>query len=359
MYHVLFNAIECEVDIGINHFSFHVKAGQPFGGIHSINSGSKDVDIIHFQHGEGVRYGYWLNPGQLYYCTYNTETEQYELFEDTDEERYDARFHELQKRGLLVQYPRIDENNIWDELTNYVKWDTISRIYDVPKGTHFAHMDSSMSTVEESERLRTHIDGTTENENPLNYTLVNFKSNEALRPEHRMHDFYDKSYYLYEVVLQRASMLGSLNNYLSELQVSFLNCIMFANYGSSMQWHNLVELLLSSDRFDRFEELDELLTTEFQNFPQDYVDMLVNTECWTRMMSTHQSHLPKLSTLFKTHPTFKQLFPKDVVENRARQESEGDSDSDVDPYQSDTTIEMNATSEDEDEPTLASGIFHQ
>lgn len=48
MYNVLFSSIERDVDVGINHFSFHLQKGQPFGGIKGIVSGSREVDLIHF-----------------------------------------------------------------------------------------------------------------------------------------------------------------------------------------------------------------------------------------------------------------------------------------------------------------------
>lgn len=342
MYHILFSSVEQEVDIGINHFSFHVKAGQPFGGIHSINGGS--VDILHFQTEGGVRYGYWLLPGNRYYCQYSSESELYEVYEDSDASRYHSKFEEFRQRQLLVRYPQIDENDTWNELTRYINWKTISKVFDLPLESHIGFMDSSMSTMEES-KLLTKVDKNKDisKDKFLKYTAINFKSKEAIRPDHMMNDFYDRSYYLYEVILNSH---GSVYNLFSELQVSYLNCVMFGNYGSSMQWHSIVELLLTSDRFTQYKELDELLIAEFRNFPDEYIEMLINTECWTRILPRHHDNLPMVTSHFKNHP----LLPlhKDI----------DNEESDIDPYQSDHSIEMNATSEDEDQPALVSGIYH-
>lgn len=348
MYHVLFSAIEKEVDIGINHFSFHVKAGQPFGGIHSISSGSTEVDILHFQSNDGMRYGYWLSPGFRYYCQYNSETELYEVLEDPDESRYCSKFRELQQKQLLVQYPKVDENDTWTELTRYINWRTVSRVYNLPNKQHKAFMDSSMSTVEEAERLK---DRLPDSKFPvLEYTRINFKSREAIRSDHVMHDFHNRSYYLFEVILPRMFQ-GSIYHYFSELQVSYLNTVLFANYGSSMQWHNLVELLLTSESFNQYSLLDELLLAEFQNFPEEYISTLINAECWTRLIAHHHHHhtnLPQLANYFKQNP----LLP-------FQPPSDDNDDEEIDPYQSGDSIGMNATSEDDDGPAIISGVYHQ
>lgn len=102
-------------------------------------------------------------------------------------------------------------------------------------------------------------------ERTLNFTMIKFKSKEAIRIGHEMNDFQDKSFYLNEIILKKYYD-SSIDNLFGELQFAFLNTILFCNYASSLQWHNILELICFSKQVEqeKIDELDHILQVQIK-----------------------------------------------------------------------------------------------
>lgn len=361
MYNVLFSSIERDVDVGINHFSFHLQKGQPFGGIKGIVSGSREVDLIHFISEGSLRYGYWITPGLKYYCVYNSDAELYEIHIDSNCAGYEEKLRRYESQSMLVQYPRLDENDTWYSLTSEIRWYNVSKLFSLTTDDKIAYMDSSMTTIEEAkilqDRLQQTVGHSDHDNKTLRYAYINFKSREAIRDTHKMEDFYDKSHYLFDVVLPQ-QFRDSMSAYMGELQMSFINAMFFASYGSSMQWHNLLQLLCDSNRFEQYKRLDEVVSVQINNIPEEYFDTLINRECWTKLLKAHHSQLPN------TYNSMQTRFPELIPATAGHNDCDCDSDPGTGPVPdpmlgSDSEIEMNATSDEEDTPTVVSQVHHR
>ena len=250
---VPFTSAPIDVIIGIDQYSFNVKANQPFQGIKNIPTGH--IHVIHFQHADdsSMRYGYWFDCSMgNFYVWYNDSEGLFRMKEELDDAKFENIVHDFEERQAMVSYPRIDEDDTWYKLIEFVQVDKIREVVR-QKENQFFYVDSSMTTVQENELLKFSLQKAGskmengDDEDPadcLNYTITNFKSREAIRPGHEMEDFLDKSYYLNTVML-RGVFRNSYNNYFGELQFAFLNAMFFGNYGSSLQWHAMIELILS------------------------------------------------------------------------------------------------------------------
>lgn len=320
-----------DLQIAIDFSSFEVKAGNGFGGIKNLPEG---IHVISFtsqtgaNSSESIRYGYWFEVGthsNNYYAQYD-ETEQiYKLMQEPDCEKYveiSHRFH-----SLMVNYPQIEEiDHTWLEFTEYVRMDQVSKIL----GSHPGYADSSMTTLEEIRWLNEKLKQGQKNDTPFfKYTTVKFKSRDAIRDDRKMEDFLDKSYYLNEKIVKREYQ-GHINRLLGELQMAFLNVILFGNYGSSLQWHNLIELVCFSSEVDRktIERLDKCVAQQLHKLPEEY-HTLINEDVWQRcLVKSFQS-----GSLTRTREAMQEVLP---------------------------SIDSGFPSdEDDDKPTIAGGVYYQ
>ncbi|SCU97884.1 LADA_0H09032g1_1 [Lachancea dasiensis] len=305
---IFIDRIDQPVTFGIDLYSFDVKPNQPFHGFKKVPRDPR-FHIVHFQHSTvGVRYGYYFEADKLEYLQFEYDRTQ-ELYKprslETEEARRDGYNKFQQLHPLMVPYPSVDEGDSWFEITKFVKMLDVK--YIAGCSGHFVYMDSAVTTEEEKGILRKalakgrHTGGTglggpvPQEELSLNYSAIVFKSKDAIRPEHKMQDFLDKSYYLNEVILPRHHH-SSIYSLFGELQWAFLNALMFGNYASSLQWHNIVELLAFSSRIKTvlLAELDALLAAQLASLPSFYVDTLLNEDVWVRVLhdSHHSTELP-------------------------------------------------------------------
>lgn len=276
----------CPIDIvvGIDSVTFELRKGQPFGGIKNIPPG---IHVVHWGD-ESMRYGYWFDTQQKYCIRY---TEAFELVRVSDDDTYEK---ELASHWqFMVTYPEIKQ---WQQLAQYVSQEQVHNI----TGSALGYADSSMTTAEETELLNRTLAGSRStasapvDEHKFHYQMVKFKSSQAIREDHKQEDFLDKSYYLNHVLLPQVYN-HRFDRLLGEMQFAFLNAMVFGNYGSSMQWHTLIELICLSSRVssDTMSRVDRVLSLQLASLQQEYVDFLLNPAVWDRVLndSFQRGHL--------------------------------------------------------------------
>lgn len=288
--------IKQDVIIGIDLYSFEVKAAQPFFGVKNVPL-LPTLHVIHFQQTEnGLRYGYWFETDQNAYMQFQYDATK-ELFvpkyQIDDQSRNDA-YNRFQKtQHLMIAYPSVDEEDRWHELTKHVRWSAVK--HSTASGGYFAYVDSVMTTTEENNLLSKVLANRCESskreivvpdtEAVLNYTPIVFKSTEAIRPQYKMEDFLDKSWYLGHVILPRYHH-NSFYALLGEFQWAFLNAMLFANYGSSLQWHSILELVCFSSTIapEHVRAFDEVVAHQLTVIPAPYCETLLNEQVWSKCM---------------------------------------------------------------------------
>ncbi|SCV01370.1 LANO_0F11452g1_1 [Lachancea nothofagi CBS 11611] len=304
---IFIERIEQAVTFGIDVYSFEVKPDQPFHGFKSIPQEPR-IHVVHFQHSEnGMRYGYYLESDSNYVqFDYDRAKELYVPRSlESDQDRKDAYYKFQELSSFMVAYPSVDEGDSWQEMTKFVKWLDIK--YIAGSSGQFVYMDSAITTEEEKKVLVGVLTSRgqgyreslpAQSEASLNYAPIVFKSKEAIRDDHKMQDFLDKSYYLNEVVLARYHH-SSIYSLLGELQLAFLNTLLFGSYGSSLQWHNILELIYFSSQVKESVvfELDSMLAGQLKVLPEFYVDTMLNETVWRRIVgeSFHEDKLQQTS----------------------------------------------------------------
>lgn len=307
---ILYGSISpVNVVIGIDNFTFELKAGQPFGGIKDLPPG---IHVVHWGD-DSMRYGYWFDTNNQYRIVYH---DRFELIIDQSPGYAQEAASHLQ---FMVTYPN---QGPWADLSRYVSLKQVQMI----TGDTMAHADSSMTSLEESQLLqRTLSRGITDvsNKDPVfHFTTINFKSLEAIRHDHKREDFMDKSYYLNQVLLPQKYQ-NRFDRLLGELQFAFLNTMVFGNYGSSLQWHSIVELIsFSSDvNLDTIKHFDRILSLQIDNLQEEYMDFLLNAPLWSRVLNDSQQG-PNLSL---TRRTLTNRAP-DLFDTDDQDEQDEDSD---------------------------------
>ncbi|SCU95193.1 LAME_0F11122g1_1 [Lachancea meyersii CBS 8951] len=358
---IFIDRVEKPVTFGIDLYSFEVQPGQVFHGFKNIPR-EPQVHVVHFQHSaDGMRYGYYVESQSTKYLQFDYSAAQ-ELFVpralESAQDKTDAynKFREL--NPLMVPYPSIDEGDSWQALTNFIKMLDVR--YIAGSSEQCVYMDSVITTEEEEgilsralakNRGTAHDTGSTRQTPALNYTSIVFKSKDALRDDFKMQDFFDKSYYLNDVILPRYHH-NSIFSLFGELQCAFLNAMMFGNYGSSLQWHNIVELIASSSAVSEpaILQLDSILAQQFGLIPEFYADTLLNEEAWVRILgSSHHG-----SALSRTRCAVCKLWPH-LDENDA---NVGDDIYDVDDIH-DVDDAQNDDDDDDDGPVVVEQVIYR
>lgn len=337
-----YEPLKIDLTVGIDHFSFQVKAGNQFCGIKGIPDG---VHVIHISSNtdDDVRYGYWFSDSRGLYMRHDSANEVFQLLIEPDHDKYYRMFQ--MGNHLMVNYPQIDETN-WPELTNFISMDQIETIVD----SRPPYVDSSMTTQEEARILTKKIGRTASDTNaPFKFTEINFKSLDAIRPNCRMIDYLDKSYYLNHVIVA-CQLKGHINRLLGELQFAFCVALLFGNYGCSMQWHNIVELIaFSSGLSPAFAETcDKIFAQQLLTLPPEYTDTLLNTELWARCLDRSQQR----DNLTRTRQAYESRFDDNLPEQEELA---------VPSQHIDTLPNIDGVYEDdsdENSPTVASGLYY-
>lgn len=324
-----------DVILGIDNFTFQLSAGQPFGGIKHIPSG---IHVVHWGD-DTIRYGYWFDTESHHRIVYNGS---FELVSVDGSHGYEQ---ELASHfQFMVSYPNECE---WSQLSQYTSLEQAQSI----TGNTKAYVDSSMTSVEESQLLETKLSGgptiTPAKDPVFHYRTIKFKSLEAIRQDHKQEDFLDKSYYLNQVLLPQ-HYGNHFDRLLGELQFAFLNTMVFGNYGSSLQWHTIIELVSCSSRVSRdtMKRFDKLISLQLENLQQEYLDYLLNASVWSRVLNDSY----QAETLFLTRRTLSNRVP-DLLEATEQDDSDEDDDSD---YNGDGQ----SRSSDEFSPTVVGGVYY-
>lgn len=350
---IFVNPVSFDLIIGIDHYSFELKCNQPFHGFKNIPQSSPKIHVVHFQYGMNeLRYGYWFEADISNFIEFQFDKTS-EIFVPSICEKNDLlinKFGMLQQ--LLVPYPQIDEDDKWNELTMFINWKNIKRWnssgLDDTDGL-FVYVDSSMATAEEHILLKkslSKLDNTNiESSGPIDqnlieYTPISFISKDALRDDFKTIDYLDKSWYLNNI-LERYHH-KSIRSLLGELQYSFLNSFIFSNYGSSLQWHNIIELICQSSDVNRniINLLDNILTKELFMISQDYLETLVNESVWNRCIYNSI----QADNLCKTRAKFFELIPQESELNDELEDS--------------TSICRDIDSDDEFKPVVVRKIIY-
>ncbi|EDO19563.1 hypothetical protein Kpol_1018p96 [Vanderwaltozyma polyspora DSM 70294] len=357
----LFIRSSINVTVGIDQYSFTVNENAQFYGIKNIPKG---IHLIYFQQEKSntFRYGYWfnsesINPTESLLLQYDSKDEIFEIIENFDVNE------QLKFQHLMVNYPSVsDVTEIdWFVLSEYLNWDQIIKYFNksTSSSSRLLYVDSTLNTNEEkkllTERLKLDL-GKSSDDDYLNYTPIEFKSNIAIRPSHEMEDFLDKSYYLNKIILP-SYYNNNIYRLFCELQFSFLNSMIFANYGSNMQWHSLIELLLnSSETSDKdiiLKKLDKMLSEQISSLPMEYIDYTINGETWDKFLNKSLNG----EKLTSTKSSLLQRLPELTAICELGDEIEELESIEGPP----PVFYPNIDSEDETdqwEPTVISGVYH-
>ncbi|GMM55455.1 U5 snRNP complex subunit [Maudiozyma humilis] len=370
MSNILFSDLDHATTLGIDTLSINVPADRPLGGIRDIpHANDTDVHVIHFQHGgaqsgSSGRYGYWFARGN-YYVVYDASLESYVLREERDPQRYAAALRAAEARGGVGAYPRVDAGEVlWCELSSELTWPVVQSLTrQSPERTQegrCVYVETGLVTAEESALLQRVLHSEESNVNPdggFEYTPIRFMSREAIRPGHEMEDYGDKSHYLNAIVLGQ-HMRGEWTRYIAELQYAFLNMLLLGNYGSSLQWHALVDLVCRSAAVpaERVTALDALVSAQLHVLPQEYRDTLLNEGMWVHAVqrSLQREHLPLTREALRTCG----ISPAEGGENEDDNEDNDDAYPDTQSAQY-LNIEGPSDSEDEDGPVVVSRVTYR
>ncbi|AGO10735.1 AaceriAGR376Wp [[Ashbya] aceris (nom. inval.)] len=324
----------CDIVVGIDRYSFTLRQGQPFHGFKAVPR-HLPFHVVHFQHGEdGVRYGYWLTATNECYLalSYNSEKEQYVPEEQpAGEPQLVAENRLAACHHLMVSYPKVDEDDMWHQLTQYMRWSDMRRWVDDSSRGPFAYVDSSVTTAEENAMLNAALakapTAAYTEQTTLRYTPIHFKSTAAIRPDHRMQDYLDRSFYLDHVILPQYHG-NSFVSLLGEIQFAFLNTMLFCNYGSSLQWHALVELVCTASCVTaaQIAQLDTLLAAQLDALPAEYHDSLLNEQVWQRCLLASGPESAAAARLPQAARRAASIFPDDSGSDIASAHSLSDSE---------------------------------
>lgn len=346
---VFVDSVPTDLIIGIDFYSFNLSKNHPFHGIKNIPLES-NFHIIYFQHNDnGMRYGYWFTKDFDSYIVfhYDPVSELYEpvlISGEDGKQNKEARLRSCSH--LMLSYPDGERSEIWITLTCYMKWhDILYWVDESSPDSPFAYVDSSITTSEENSMLYKTMRNQSntsrqivapEREPVLKYTPICFKSPEAIRFSHKTSDYLDKSWYLNHVILTRYHY-NSYYSLLGELQFSFLNALLFSNYGSSLQWHNIIELLCRSTDLKPTElgPLDLLLAAQLKILPFEYTETLLNVKVWVTCMFPTNSTLPyHVKSLPLTLEAIEKILPDeafDSIENNSLHSTNSDTDDEFQP----------------------------
>lgn len=311
MSHLILRHIPIDIIFGIDDFSINLTTKQSNIYIKDVSDG---IHIIHFQEKDnGIRYGYWVRNVKNLYIQYIEQHEQFEIFSEMDQIKYETILNELEISNPynVINFPKVTANF---QIYNYLNWEDICQCLKIDKDENqFGYVDSSMITEYEQKLLSERLNRATSEYNEfdnnkenkiIRYTNINFKSRESIRVGYEMVDYLDKSYYLNEVII--ASMSHGWISLLAELQFSFLNFVTMGNYGSSLQWHYIIELIVMSSRVENIKLVDEIVSAQLQMLPDEYSNMLLNVEMWARCFKGGQAQ----QQLVKTRSEIVKLYPE-------------------------------------------------
>lgn len=384
MVSVLCLHIPIEVTIGLDQYSFNVQKGQIFSGLTNIPNG---LHLIHFQHG-GVRYGYWFHTNDNFYIQYEDDSEIFELKIEEDVLKYESLLNAFRMRHSLAEYPKIDENDAseqWVNLVRYIEWDQIKKFVNHCTG-QFIYIDSSMTTKEENDILQNilerknnpHVVSPTEegnkdaSQNYLEYTPIKMKSRESIRKGCEMIDFINKTYYFNEVLMNKYYH-GNIRLFYSELQFTYMNSVMFGNYGSSLQWHSMIEVICFSqniyagcDGKSFITEIDSILSSQLTFLPVEYTEMLLNESLWERCIvnSFQGPYLPKTKevVLKKFRPIFQATGDKQLASDGTNDDDDDDGDEGMEIYDdqnNDMLPSIDSSDEEDDGPVVVETVAYR
>ncbi|QLG74828.1 hypothetical protein HG535_0H01550 [Zygotorulaspora mrakii] len=323
-----------DLRITIDFNSFEVRSGNLFGGIKYLSHGIHLISFGFADSEDAARYGYWfeIGPEYEYYCIeFDQQSGLFKLVSVFDRAKFEEKSRKI--HPFMVSYPQIEDlDSSWSSFTNYIHKDQIRGILNNNSG----YMDSSMTSLEEIKWLRTKLNQQPSNDEPFfNYTVIKFKSSDAIRDDHKMEDFLDKSYYLNNKIIKR-DYQGHLNRLFGELQFSFLSVLLFGNYGSSLQWHNLIELICFSSEVDAntIKRIDQCVSLQLKRLSDEH-SILLNEDMWKRCFASsfHCNDLPRIKEAIE--PFFLEIADKS---------NDGDDHDDED---------------DEYKPTVAGGVYYQ
>lgn len=375
MISLLIPDIPIDVTIGLDQYSFDVSKGQIFNGIINIPNG---IHIIHFQNG-GIRYGYWFHHDEIgynYYLQYDAKTEIFEMKVEEDVVKYESILHEYEQRKTLAEYPKLQEDEQWVPLSSYIDWDQIVKCVDDNNNNNNSnfnkyciYVDSSMTTREENDLLNKTLRNTVATkERCLNYTPIKFKSRDAIREGYEMEDYMDKSYYFNDIIVKQY-YYDDMKFYYSELQFSYMNSVIFGNYGSSLQWHSMIEVLCFTKRIrddykDMMSIVDDILCQQLRLLPEEYTDLLLNEDMWRRCLFDSFQGLSLIKSSKIIEDKLPELFHngegKDSSRNQAvvaeaAEEEESEGEDGGDEYRMLPPID----SDDEEGPVVVESLIYR
>lgn len=381
MVNILFSNIPIDVTIGLDQYSFNIKKDQLFNGIINIPNG---IHIIHFQNNvidnkqnDSIRYGYWVHDSYNYYLQYDDDdTDIFQLKIEDDLIKYDSIMKEYINRGSVSYFPRIESDDQWTPLVNYIEWGQICNLVILPKDKmDFIYIDSSMITREENAILK---DTLTKNrqsgireEDPhvetcLEYTPIKFKSRNAIRKGYEMIDFTDKSYYFNDVIIN-GYYKGKVGLYFSELQFSYVNSMLFGNYGSSLQWHYMIEVFCFASNVpdQSVAAMDDVVSQQLKLLPEEYTDMLLNEEMWQRCLNDSFQGTKLLKVKQLIEQKLPHIFPRSKASqagDKIKHVADNDPEGSEEEYENDENRylpSIDSDDEDDDGPVVVESLTYR
>lgn len=204
-----------------------------------------------------LRYGFWFecSEGDILVIKWDPENELFrriykdEIKDEVVQLDYSKAISDIgSKYPLMINYPQNNSLKLWQtKLSDHIDEEILKDLLD--------NTDLELNTItaskQENDLLKDALlkkqnnailSKELESQPQINYTPINFKVNKPFTSvEEVTSNYLDKSWYISEHFPDREFLLA-------ELQVSFIQYVVFGNYCSMVQWLNLLKLLLMSGK---------------------------------------------------------------------------------------------------------------
>lgn len=270
------------------------------------------VHVIHFaQDQSSIRSGFYVNvkEGDVIIISWDDKQEKLRINEEIGELNVSKELSKLPDYYLyMIKYP---DDKDWFELVKFIDFNQVEYILQKR-----CYVDSVLTSTDENNLLLDVLTKSSKNRNLVKDPIINsiidqsseemrysiIDLNNTIRPnssiQEKTVDSLDKSWFLNQLLIVNYN-----SNYkllLSELQLGYLNMIIFANYSSSIQWLKIIRTLLNCkeiivEKFELFNSFLNLLYFQFMKFPDEYMDQFIDEEFLIRSISEFEYTIKELN----------------------------------------------------------------
>lgn len=197
--------------------------------------------------------------------------------------------------SFMIAYPEPEQTSLstWKALTSHLSLSQLE--YVLPKGNT---IDSTLTSTQENNHLlqtlhqSAQIRTSTPSKDPILNSIIDQSSNEvkyteidlrqSIRPNstasEKTKDGIDKSWYLNHLLTTQYNT--NRHTLLGEIQLTYLNFLIFANHASLQQWLKLQHVLCHCDdilrmKMELYQSFLELMCVQYENLPEEYFNEFV------------------------------------------------------------------------------------